>query len=83
MARRLPAARPRSRCRWPSPSSLATALLAAALSLAAEGTYATPFSVAAASAALLGLAALEATGLVAVRRLAFLVALLFLLVRPL
>jgi hypothetical protein len=64
-------------------ASLATAVLAGVFSLAAEGTYATPFSLAAASAALLGLAALEATGLVAPRRLAFLVALLLLLVRPL
>lgn len=64
-------------------ASLLTALLAGVLSLAAEGTYATAFSIAAASAALLGLAALEATGLVALRRLAFLVALLLLIVRPL
>jgi len=51
--------------------------------LSASGTYATPAAVAAASAALAGLAAVEPTGLVAARRLAFLLALLTLLVRPL
>jgi hypothetical protein len=69
------------------PVAVAAALvLASALawrSLFASGTYAVPAAVAAASAALAGLAALEPTGLVATRRLAFLLALLTLLLRPL
>jgi hypothetical protein len=62
--------------------ALAVAVRAGVRSLGTDGTYASPAAVTAASAALVGLAALERTGLVAVRRLAFLVALLLPLVRP-
>jgi hypothetical protein len=58
------------------------AVAAGLAGLNVAGTYAVAGALAAAAATLLGLAALEQTGLGAVRRLVFLVALLALLVRP-
>ena len=63
---------------WPTmvALALALALAAAVLGLVRDGTYATAGASAAASSALLGLAALERTPLAGVLRVAFLLALL-------
>ena len=62
---------------WPAAvaAAFALALTAAFVGLEREGTYATAAASAAASAALLGLAALEPTPLAGVLRVAFLLAL--------
>ncbi len=61
---------------------LAVALGVGGWSTATHGSYATPATAAASAAAFLGLAACEATGFAGVRRLALLLAVLTLLVRP-
>jgi hypothetical protein len=58
------------------PATLALAIAAGIVGMLRDGTYATPTAAASASAALLGLAALEPTGVPGLRRFAFVLTLL-------
>lgn len=72
---------------WLLPAAVAAVVLAglaaAALGLRRDGSYATPLALSVAATGLLGLASLEPTGWPGVRRLAFLLAALLLVLRPL
>lgn len=72
---------------WLLPAAVGSVVLAglaaAALGLLRDGSYATPLARSGAAAGLLGLASLEPTGLPGARRLAFLLAALLLVLRPL